>query len=156
MSAGPQIQSAATPVLFHPDLNKRNIFVSEDAIVTGIIDWQSASIESAFWHADDVPDFTMPTEPGGLCAKTFEVCSQFSTPKLSGPRLMDENLFRPFRYSYRTWRDDAVAFRHELIEISRSWKELGFAGSSPYLLPTSGSWEEYGGVEHKSLHTLVI
>ncbi|KKZ68488.1 hypothetical protein EMCG_05875 [[Emmonsia] crescens] len=110
MSTDPQIQSAAPSVLFHPDLHKRNVFVSEDdpSIVTGIIDWQSASIESTFWYADDVPDFTVLTEPGGLCAKTFEVCSQF----------------RPFRYSYRTWRDGAMALRHELIEISRSWKEL--------------------------------
>ncbi|KAG5294078.1 hypothetical protein I7I50_04696 [Histoplasma capsulatum G186AR] len=135
MSADSQVQSAATPALFHPDLHKRNIFVSEDdpSIVTGIIDWQSASIEPAFWYADGVPDFA---EPGSLCAKTFAVCSQFLTPKLFGPRLMDENLFRPFRYSYRTWKDGAVALTYELIETSRSWKELGLAGSSPYPLPT--------------------
>ncbi|EDN03226.1 predicted protein [Histoplasma mississippiense (nom. inval.)] len=71
-----------------PDLHKRNIFVSEDdpSIVTGIIDWQSTSIEPAF--------------------------------------------------CYRTWKDGAVALTHELIETSRSWKELGLAGSSPYPLPT--------------------
>ncbi|KKZ61111.1 hypothetical protein EMCG_04256 [[Emmonsia] crescens] len=138
ISADPQVQSAATPVLFHPDLHKRNIFVSEDdpSIITGIIDWQSASIEPAFWYADEVPDFTVSTESGSLCTKTFQVCSQFLTPKLSGPRLMDENLFRPFHYSYRTWKDGAVALLHELIETSRSWKELGLAGSSPYPLPT--------------------
>lgn len=45
---------------------------------------------------------------------------------------MDEALFRPFRYCYRTWRDGAIAFRHELIETAHHWKELGFAGSCPF------------------------
>ncbi|PGH15057.1 hypothetical protein AJ80_05682 [Polytolypa hystricis UAMH7299] len=146
MSADPRIQSAVTPVLFHPDLHKRNIFVSEDdpSIVTAIIDWQSISIEPAFWYADEVPDFTVPTEPENLlCTRTFELCSQYLTPKLSGPRLMDETLFRPFRYSYRTWKDGAVALHHELIETSQSWKELGFTDSSPYPLPTPKELVDY-------------
>lgn len=49
---------------------------------------------------------------------------------------MDENLFRPFRYCYRTWKDGAVAFRHELIETSQRWKELGLADSCPFTTPT--------------------
>lgn len=49
---------------------------------------------------------------------------------------MDEGLFRPFRYCYRTWIDGAVAFRHELIETSQHWKELGFPGSCPFPVPT--------------------
>jgi len=50
--------------------------------------------------------------------------------------MMDEALFRPFRYCYRTWRDGAVAFRHELIKTSKRWKELGFEGSCPFSVPT--------------------
>jgi hypothetical protein len=49
---------------------------------------------------------------------------------------MDEALFRPFRYCYRTWKDGLVAFRHELIETSLRWKELGLAGSCPFPTPT--------------------
>jgi aminoglycoside/choline kinase family phosphotransferase len=62
MSEEPRIRNAATPTLLHPDLHKRNIFVSDDdpAVITGIIDWQSSSIEPAFWYADDVPDFARP------------------------------------------------------------------------------------------------
>ena len=29
-----------------------------------------------------------------------------------------------------------MAFRHELIEVSRRWKELGLSGSCPYQTPT--------------------
>ena len=70
------------------------------------------------------------------CAKAFDVCTQYLVPKLSGPRLMDEALFRPFRYCYRTWKDGAVAFRHELIETSLQWKEMVLVGSCPFPTPT--------------------
>jgi hypothetical protein len=132
MSRDPRIRDAAAPMLLHPDLHKRNIFVSDDdpAVITSIIDWQSSSIEPAFWYADEVPDFArlvtnpslgnQPEPDSERCAKAFDVCTQFLVPKLSGPRLMDEALFRPFRYCYRTWRDGAVAFRHELIETWRA------------------------------------
>jgi len=122
-------------------LHKRNIFVSEEnpEIITSIIDWQSASIEPAFWYADEIPDFATPVahpslvsklDPGSeYCAKAYDVCTQFLIPKLERPRMMDESLFRPFRYCFRTWNDSAVAFMHELIETSRHWQELGFAAS---------------------------
>ncbi|KAB8069206.1 kinase-like domain-containing protein [Aspergillus leporis] len=140
MSGDPRIAASATPVLFHPDFHKRNIFVSDHdpSIITGIIDWQAASIEPAFWYSDEIPDFAMTVAPGDeICTKAFEVCSQFLTPTLSNPRLMDQNLFRPFRYSYRTWKDGAVALRHELIETARRWEILGFAGPCPFALPPS-------------------
>jgi hypothetical protein len=57
------------------------------------------------------------------------------TPKLSDPRLINESLFRPFRYCYRTWKDGAAALRHELIETARLWKELGSEGQCPSLYP---------------------
>lgn len=142
MSSSPQIQQAATPLLFHPDLHKRNIFVSENdsSTITCIIDWQAASIEPAFWYAEDVPDLAMEDE---ICTKAFELSSQFLTPKLSGPRMMNENLFRPFRYSYRTWNDGAVALRHELIQTARHWKDLGFKGQCPYSLPAPKELADY-------------
>ncbi|CDM37777.1 Aminoglycoside phosphotransferase [Penicillium roqueforti FM164] len=147
MSADTQLHDAAAPILFHPDLHKRNIFVSDDdpSIITGIIDWQSSSIEPAFWYADEIPDFAScsPSSelPSGnlnnseLCRDTFEVCTQFLTPKLVLPRMMDEGMFRPLRYCYRTWKDCAVAFRQELIETSRDWEALGLVGSCPFVSP---------------------
>ena len=72
-----------------------------------------------------------------LCRQAFDACLQGLTPKLYAARTLDDGLLRLFRYSHRTWGDGAAAFRHELIEISRRWKELGLAGSCPYALPTS-------------------
>ncbi|RAL09173.1 aminoglycoside phosphotransferase family protein [Aspergillus homomorphus CBS 101889] len=133
------IQRSASPLLFHPDLHKRNIFVSEDdpTLITGIIDWQATSIEPAFWYSDEMPDFVLSAgSSNGLYRKAFESFSQLLAPALSGPRLMDESLFRPFRYSYRTWKDGAVALRRELIETAQNWEKLGFAGQCPFPLPT--------------------
>jgi hypothetical protein len=142
-----QIQNAASPMMFHPDLHKRNIFVSEEdpTVVSAIIDWQSTSIEPAFWYADAIPDFAQPVcdpsdedkiEPKSeACAKAYDVCIQFLAPKLSVARSTEEAYFRPFRYCYRTWEDGAVAFREELIQTSQLWKKLGFTVPSPFPLP---------------------
>ncbi|CAG8403730.1 unnamed protein product [Penicillium salamii] len=154
MSADSRFRDAAVPTLFHPDLHKRNIFVSQDdpSVITGIIDWQSSSIEPAFWYADEAPDFATGgastigdegTDDSELCTKAHEVCTRFLTPKLALPRSMDEGMFRPFQYCYRTWKDGAVSFRHELIETSRDWEALGLPGSCPFVLPT---------LEEMSLH----
>jgi len=135
-------RDAAAPTLLHPDLHKRNIFISEDdpISITSIIDWRSSSVERAFWYADETLDFVRPVaqplldepEPNSeRCAKAFDVCTQFLIPKLSRSRLTDESPFRPFRYCCRTWRDGAVALRYELIETSARWTELGFEGSCP-------------------------
>ena len=148
MSTDSRVHDAASPTLFHPDLHKRNIFVSDTdpSVITAIIDWQSCSIEPAFWYADEVPDFAIhapsPTsstekvDDSELCAKVYEAATQFLTPKLALPKSMNESIFRPFRYCYRTWKDGAVAFQHELIETSQEWKTLGFTGACPFVLPT--------------------
>jgi hypothetical protein len=146
MAKNSRIQKAASPVMFHPDLHKRNIFVSEEdpTVVLAIIDWQSTSIEPSFWYSDAMPDFAQPVadpsdedriEPKSeACAEAYDACIQFLAPKLSAGRSMDEAYLRPFRYCYRTWEDGAVAFREELIQTSRLWKELGFAMPSPFPL----------------------
>jgi hypothetical protein len=142
-----QIRKAASPVMFHPDLHKRNIFVSEEdpTVVSAIIDWQSTSIEPAFWYADAIPDFAQPVsdpsnedkiEPKSeACAEAYDVCIRFLAPKLSVARSMVEAYVRPFRYCYRTWEDGAIAFREVLIQTSQLWEELGFAVPSPFPMP---------------------
>jgi hypothetical protein len=119
----------------------------DPTVVSAIIDWQSTSIESAFWYADATPDFAqhVSVPPGEheiepkseACAKAYDVCLQFWAPRLSAARSMDEAYLRPFLYCYRTWEDGAVAFREELIQTSRRWKQLGFAVPSPFPLPCS-------------------
>ncbi|KMU78074.1 hypothetical protein CISG_06836 [Coccidioides immitis RMSCC 3703] len=139
----PDIKSNATPTLFHPDLHKRNIFISKDdpTTVTGIIDWQCASVEPAFYYADDVPDFanfakvppegTSESAEETLCSQAYELGWALLAPRLGETRKIDETLLRPFRYCHRTWRDGFVPFTHELMQLRDAWKELGFKKDCP-------------------------
>ncbi|KAJ5726758.1 uncharacterized protein N7483_008115 [Penicillium malachiteum] len=54
-----KVKFRSDPMLFHPDRHLRNIFVLDEdpTVITGIIDWQSASIEPAFVYASNTPDF---------------------------------------------------------------------------------------------------
>ncbi|EQL31887.1 hypothetical protein BDFG_05791 [Blastomyces dermatitidis ATCC 26199] len=144
----PLIQSNAAPTLFHPDLHKRNIFVSEDdpTVVTGFIDWQSTCIEPAFYYADDVPDFAKPpvdeTSEGteeSLCSQAFEAGLGLLAPRLAAVRKIDEILLRPFRYCHRTWKDGVVPFTHELMQLRDHWQDFGFKEGCP--IPVLGSEE---------------
>ncbi|KAJ6119026.1 hypothetical protein N7471_013646 [Penicillium samsonianum] len=154
-----RIEDAATPALLHPDFHKRNIYVSaeEPTVITGLIDWQSTSIEPAFIYANETPDFAaLPRVPeedlleneqnetensgqkerdlkdASVCYQTYDVVMTALVPKLRPARLLDPTLFRLFHYCYTTWRDSAVAVRQELIELSARWVELGLEGSCPY------------------------
>lgn len=83
-----QVQYAAAAVLFHFDLHKRNVFVSDDdsLIITGIIDWQSSSIELAFWYVDEFATSRLVylclnrlphgVDDDDLCAQAYEVCTE--------------------------------------------------------------------------------
>lgn len=83
MSQDSRIMDCATPVLFHPDLHKRNIFVLEDdpSEITAIIDWQAASIEPAFCYADEIPDFATENE---VCTRAF--CTHALKAEIDGPK----------------------------------------------------------------------
>lgn len=156
LSENPRLRDSAAPTLHHADLHKRNIFVADDdpTIITGFTDWQSSSIEPAFEYAGVIPDF-VPPEPhlsskdqpadinAELCRRAFEACLQALVPRLSAANALDDDLLRPFRHCHRIWRDGAVAFTQELIDISNRWKELGLPNSCPYPLPTSGGLVVY-------------
>jgi aminoglycoside/choline kinase family phosphotransferase len=67
-----RIQDSATPTLLHPDFHMRNIYVSTEdpTVITGLIDWQSTSIEPTFIYSNETPDFaSLPELPG---EDTFE------------------------------------------------------------------------------------
>ncbi|KAG9244616.1 hypothetical protein BJ878DRAFT_534450 [Calycina marina] len=123
----PIIQQVASPTLLHPDLHKRNIYVSEEdpSCVTAITDWQSTKEEAARKrHEKDV----------WTCRQTFEVVIKGYIPKLHNARAMDQTLLGPFCYCDASWRDSAAALRQELIEVSQRWTELGLPGSCPFQL----------------------
>jgi hypothetical protein len=150
----PQVQRVARPTLLHADLHERNIFVfdSEPSKITGIIDWQSTSIEPAFIYADETPDFAtlvddMPETARDeqdqatqkkkqkdiqLCAEAFEVWMKGYVPTISQVRAVDDTILRPFRHCNTSWRDSIVAVRSDLIDLARGWNALGLAGSCPY------------------------
>lgn len=144
----------------HYDFNKRNIFVSDGdpTVITGVIDWQSTSVEPGFVYANEIPDFTTPpinpaelfsTESGEgaaldedikkeievarICSSTFEVILKALAPTIGLGRSLDETLLRPFRYAPTLWKVGATAVRQGLIELSEKWSsELGLPGSCCY------------------------
>ncbi|KAH7317657.1 kinase-like domain-containing protein [Rhexocercosporidium sp. MPI-PUGE-AT-0058] len=149
----PIIHKVASPTLLHPDLHKRNIYVSveDPSCVTAIIDWQSTSIEPTFVYANETPDLAedpaadVPVLEKLLSSAEDNTSSEAATeeavvgivlrgyaPKLHDARTMDQTLLRPFRYCGASWRDSAAALRQELIELSQRWTELGLPGSCPY------------------------
>jgi hypothetical protein len=149
-----RIISAAVPTLFHPDLHKRNIFVSEDdpTIVTNIIDWQSSSIEPALYYADESPDFATArccddnatdANLANICAQAFDACMKGVVPKLSTARDLDPILLRVFRYCSRTWQDGAAAFRHELIDLVKHWSTLKLPQPCPYHVPEAKEMQKH-------------
>ena len=170
MTFNPAIQNISNPSLLHPDLHKRNVFVSEadPSNITAIIDWQSTGIEPLFVYADETPDLilppaTLPTpfqmrEPSStedqtaqqnaldedvtLCQKCFDVVLQGYMPRYREARYADENLLQIFRYCGTSWRDGAAPLRQELIELSQRWNELGLTGPCPYQ-PTSDELETH-------------
>lgn len=53
-------------------------------------------------------------------------------PVIGKARSLDGLLFRPFLHCNTSWRDSITAVRHDLIELSRRWKDIGLAGACPY------------------------
>lgn len=155
----PLLQGAALPTLLHADFHKRNIYVSDNdpTTITGLIDWQSTSIEPSFIYANETPDFA--THPDHvliadddqenlkgtkeahdekkykdalISCQTFEVCMAGFVPKLRAARFLDDVLLRLFQYCHSSWKNSAAALRQALIELSQKWQELGLPGSCPY------------------------
>lgn len=146
MAEDPRIRAAAQPVLYHPDLYVRNIFVSRDdpGVMTAIIDWQSCSIEPKFWYANEVPDFAQRVphpecadkieRKSEVCAKAYAASMHFLIPSIAKLTSMDGFLFRSMRFAYSTWADGVAALREELIQTAAHWNELRLEGSCPFLV----------------------
>ncbi|KAI1166394.1 kinase-like domain-containing protein [Nemania serpens] len=175
LAQDPRIQQLSAPLLLHPDLHMRNIFVDPEdpAQITALIDWQSTSLEPIFSYASVTPDLC--THPGSsedvfgpsdhgesdakskerlekdvsICRQTWEVGLMGWGRKLHAARSLDENLIRPFRYCYSSWRDGIAALRHELIEVGQRWTELGLPRTPPYqpsereLAMHGEQWEDF-------------
>jgi len=144
-------QDACCPLLFHPDLHARNIFVdSKDPTqVLSVIDWQSTGIEPAVVHAVEQPDFT--EKP--LLDKTLDVevthdshelqahAQRCKTawaamvslcPKLGKVVSLDHDLCRYLAKIACGNSDDMTTIRSLLTNVSRKWDELGLPGVCSY------------------------
>jgi len=159
MGEDPRIASVATKILLHPNSDMRNIYVSEEDYtnITGIIDWQSSSIEPAFWYADQRPDFAIAKpaaeetflprareeRQSNTWPKFFDGCTQVQFPELAAPRQMVKDLFMPFYRCHKTWDEGSGGFRNDLIETSRRWEELGFSGTCPLPTPSTAELKRY-------------
>lgn len=133
LSKDQRLLDVSEPRLFHNDLHMRNIFVSraDPAQITGLIDWQSATLDPIFLYAHMTPDLcTHPqsaqdllqgeddeqsgnmdakkrkkagTDDVDRCRQAWELLLIISAPKLHKARALDEALLRPFRQCYSTW-----------------------------------------------------
>ncbi|EZF76977.1 hypothetical protein H105_01799 [Trichophyton soudanense CBS 452.61] len=135
---------------------RRNIYDSPDDLtkVTGLIDWQLASIEPAFIYVHGTPDFASLADQGSaeadesekaqsederrlqkdlsICHQTYDVIMKGKVPKMRAATRLDPTFFRLFHYCFTTWRDGAPAIRQELLDLRSLWSELGLPGSCPY------------------------
>lgn len=177
-----RILNAAIPVLLHPDFHKRNIYVSaeEPTAITGLIDWQSTSIEPAFIYVNETPDFAAfpeqeieedmfetedqqkASDPKKqererkdvlICHQTYDVCMKGLISKMRPAKLHDPILFRLFHYCHTTWRDSAAPVRQELIDLSAHWTELGLQGPCPFS-PTEAELKEHAHQHYEDFETI--
>ena len=152
-------QEACSPLLFHPDLNARNIFVDPDnpTKILGIIDWQSAAIEPAFVRAAETPDFaedplldktldadvshelSEAQEHAQRCKKTWAAMA-FLCPKLGKATTLHPALGRYLAGVSAGFSDDAISLRSLIADVNREWEALGIPGACPYQ-PSEGDAE---------------
>jgi hypothetical protein len=144
-------QEFCSPLLLHPDLNARNIFVDPEnpTKILGIIDWQSTAIEPAFAHALETPDFAeeqlldktldadVPVESQEVqnharnCRKIWAVMA-FLCPKLGKATTLNPALCRYLAGVSSGCSDEAIWLRSLLTDVSNEWDELGILGVCPY------------------------
>ncbi|KAM0714559.1 hypothetical protein Q7P37_009855 [Cladosporium fusiforme] len=146
------LQDARCPLLFHPDLHARNIFVdsNDPTQVLSVIDWQSTAIEPAFVHAVEQPDFaeeplldkTLDAEVSrdshevqahAQRCKTTWAAMVFLCPKLGKAVSLDHDLCRYLASVSWGYSDDIVTLRSLLKDVNSKWDELGLPGVCSYL-----------------------
>jgi hypothetical protein len=136
------LRKHCSPLLLHPDLHARNIFVdpNDPTKVLGIIDWQSAVIEPAFVHAAETPDFAEkplldktldadvlhdshdPQAHARRCKKTWAIMI-FLCPKLGEATTLNTTLCRYLANVSSGCSDEPISLRSLLTDVSNEWSE---------------------------------
>ncbi|EXJ54177.1 hypothetical protein A1O7_09514 [Cladophialophora yegresii CBS 114405] len=169
LNGSPVIRDVSAPILLHPDLNKRNIYVSRDdpTQITALIDWQSTYVEPTCVYANESPDLTaaspnissIPEMDDELRGKAGPRPPYLSTDlrsrtpwiraKARSRQGAGGNTPESDAVCHSSWRDRAPALRQELIDLSQPWPELGHLGSCPYqplveaLAEHAKQWEDF-------------
>jgi len=149
------IRNAGAPLLSHPDLHTRNIFVlpEDPTVITGIIDWQSAAVEPAYVFAAETPDFAaeLPEQEESeqttdkdsnesqalanlkadveFCVKTWSIVPSIC-PKFREASQLDDSVVQLLSAPSNGWLDDAYSLRSMLSNLKQKWTELGLPGES--------------------------
>ncbi|RAL02088.1 uncharacterized protein BO80DRAFT_39081 [Aspergillus ibericus CBS 121593] len=134
--ADPIVQAVASPLLWHPNLQKRKVFVDENdpTVITAIIGWHNASVDPTFWHAFDTPDFASYIDgpAGSLCSFQFQDIIGTFVPSFAAPRSLGPDLFQPLLRSWRVWRDGVPGLCKDLSVVAQRWQEFGLEDPSPF------------------------
>jgi hypothetical protein len=147
------VRKAGVPLLSHPDLHTRNIFVlpKDPTVITGIIDWQSAAVEPAYVFAAETPDFAaeLPEQEDAeqdhtqsqafanlkadvdFCVRTWSIVPSIC-PKFREASRLDDSVLQLLSAPSNGWLDDADSLRSMLSNIKQKWTELGLPGESFY------------------------
>ncbi|KAG6356702.1 hypothetical protein INS49_014576 [Diaporthe citri] len=80
LSRDPRIEKISSPLLLHPDSQKRNIFVDPDepTKITAVIDWQSTCLDPGLLYSNEMPDLC--EHPKGIAHDAMDSCDGFQTP----------------------------------------------------------------------------
>ena len=152
------IRRAGAPLLSHPDLHTRNIFVrpEDPTVITGIIDWQSAAVEPAYVFAAETPDFAaeLPEQEASeqasvdedstesqafanlkadvdFCVRTWSIVPSIC-PKFREASQLDGSVLQLLAAPSNGRLDDADSLRCMLSNVEQKWTELGLPGESFY------------------------
>ncbi|KAK4553092.1 hypothetical protein LTR86_009819 [Recurvomyces mirabilis] len=141
---------ASGPILFHPDLHARNLFVdpNDPTQIVGVIDSQSTAIEPAFVHAVETPDFAEEPlldktldadishdqemhDDARRCSTTWAVMV-FLCPKLGKATALNHLLCCYLAGVSSGYSDDIASLRSLLADVSSEWEELKIPSPCPY------------------------
>jgi hypothetical protein len=166
LSESSVLNHVARPTLLHPDIHKRNIYVSEEdpSIVTMIIDWQSTSIEPAVVYANDTPDLVedpaadVPIlqdlmNDGSATSHALPPPASESAEEQAAKRKHEQDIlicrktFEVVLQAYMRVLHDARAMDQTLLRPIRycdaSWRD-GAAALRQELIELSQRWSELG------------
>lgn len=156
LSRDQRIEKISSPLLLHPDLHKRNIFVDPDepTKITAIIDWQSTCLDPALLYFNEVPDLC--EHPKGIAHDAMD--SYDGVQNQTAEEVERENRLRKevaiLRAAWELGLEEycprlhaATTLEHTLLRpfryCSTTWQQ-GICGSRSDLIDLCQEWAALG------------